>query len=356
MSDGDNQRPEEADNEALEIDPSQAGEELLESLQGIAIPAASERKAEEGQAAAMAELLEAAETDVESDARAATEASSEAEGEEALQSGTTDDNEAEGVAEEQQAEDAPTEPPDAEHVSEPSAEAQEPTEAASADSGDEEQGASWLPDGAPLAEDVDVEVIRARISNEIAGLEGEVDEPPPPVIDWDRTELRQAVEALLLVATKPLSLEAFEKCLPGLEANYIRGFLDGLSGRFEHEKRGWQLRRVGKGWQLLTRPELHPWVRQLDRKELPERLSRSAMETLAIVAYKQPITRGEIEDIRGVQCGPMLRQLMDMKLVQVLGRNDDAVGRPLIYGTSPIFLDRFGLGSLADLPRRHEFG
>jgi segregation and condensation protein B len=110
------------------------------------------------------------------------------------------------------------------------------------------------------------------------------------------------------------------------------------------------------GWQLLTRRDHYPWVRQLERKELPTRLSKSALETLAIVAYKQPITRGAIEDIRGVQCGPVLRQLMDLRLVLVCGRDEQALGRPLLYGTTDSFLSRFGLGRLEDLPRRHEFG
>ena len=92
------------------------------------------------------------------------------------------------------------------------------------------------------------------------------------------------------------------------------------------------------------------------RKELPQKLSKSALETLAIVAYRQPLTRGAVEDIRGVQCGPVLRQLMDLKLVQVTGRDESALGRPLLYGTTDTFLHRFGLATLADLPRSHEFG
>jgi segregation and condensation protein B len=125
---------------------------------------------------------------------------------------------------------------------------------------------------------------------------------------------------------------------------------------YDKENRGWELRHIAGGWQLLTRRELHPWVRQLERKEIPNRLSKGALETLAIVAYKQPITRGAIEDIRGVQCGPVLRQLMDVKLVMVSGRDEDALGRPLLYSTTDAFLSRFGLGRIEDLPRRHEFG
>ena len=178
----------------------------------------------------------------------------------------------------------------------------------------------------------------------------------PDVSDLPAAELRAAVEAVLFVATKPLTIQRLQRALPGTSSEYLEGFLNGLAVRYERENRGWELRRIAGGWQLLTRRTLYPWVRQLERKELPNRLSKSALETLAIVAYKQPITRGAIEDIRGVQCGPVLRQLMDLKLVQVTGRDDDALGRPLLYGTTDAFLSRFGLGAVGDLPRRHEFG
>lgn len=184
-----------------------------------------------------------------------------------------------------------------------------------------------------------------------------VEEPVvPDTADLPPAELRAAVESLLFVSTKPLSVARLANCLPGTSAGYLEGFLAGLAARYDHERRGWELLRIANGWQLLTRKELHPWVRQLDRKELPTKLTKGALETLAIVAYKQPIARGAIEDIRGVQCGPVLRQLMDMKLVQVTGRDDNLLGRPLLYGTTEQFLQRFGLGGLNDLPAEHEFG
>lgn len=224
--------------------------------------------------------------------------------------------------------------------------------------------AGWVSDGdqRPLLQDddqaADDAALRGQIQSNIAGLAGldESDQAVPEVLDLPPSEIRAAVEALLLISAKPMTVTRLASCLPGSNEAYLGGLLAGLSERYRHEYRGWDLRQLAGGWQLLTRPALHPWVRQLDKQELPSRLSKSAMETLAIVAYKQPVTRGDIEDIRGVQCGPMLRQLMDLKLVQVVGRNDDAVGRPLLYGTTTMFLDRFGLGSLADLPRQHEFG
>ena len=191
-----------------------------------------------------------------------------------------------------------------------------------------------------------------------AGLLASGDDVPvvPDVSDLPPAELRAAVEGVLFVATRPLTIERLQRVLPGTSTTYLEGFLTGLTVRYDRERRGWELRHIAGGWQLMTRRELYPWVRQLERRELPNKLSKGALETLAIVAYKQPITRGAIEDIRGVQCGPVLRQLMDLKLVLVSGRDDEALGRPLLYATTDAFLSRFGLGHLEDLPRRHEFG
>jgi len=190
----------------------------------------------------------------------------------------------------------------------------------------------------------------------VAGDAPEELPPPPDAADMPPRELRAVIESLLLVATKPLTVARLTACIPGVSAEYLGGFLEGLAARFDHEGRGWELLRIANGWQLLTRRAHHPWVRQLERKELPTKLTRGCLETLAIVAYKQPVARGAIEDIRGVQCGPVLRQLMDLRLVAVIGREEGTLGRPLLYGTTDLFLNRFGLGSIADLPKRHEFG
>jgi len=204
----------------------------------------------------------------------------------------------------------------------------------------------------PLVETLDAASVKAQLQEQIAAMGGEEDLVP----DVPPAELRGALEAVLLVANRPLSVERLGKLLPGIDPGYLDGFLTGLSERFTVEARGWDLRHIAGGWQLLTRPLFHPWVRQMERKELPTSLSKSAMETLAIVAYQQPISRGHVDDIRGVQSGPMLRQLMDLKLVQMVGRSEELLGKPLLYGTTDLFLERFGLGSPDDLPRRHELG
>ena len=210
--------------------------------------------------------------------------------------------------------------------------------------------------------------VEAEADPVTAPLSGARTEPPPTeqaeaidegaadAADLSPAEVRAAVEALLFVSTKPVGAPRLAQCLIGASPAYLDGLLLGLSERYTRENRGWELRRIANGWQLFTRKELYPWVRQLDKKEPVTALSRSALETLAVVAYRQPVTRGVIEDIRGVQVGPVLRQLLDLRLVQAVRRDEDALGRPWLYETTDAFLMRFGLGSLADLPKRHEFG
>jgi segregation and condensation protein B len=222
----------------------------------------------------------------------------------------------------------------------------EPTEALAA--------AAPVSPAPPLVEALEPEALRQVLESNAQRGDAPAEPPVPTTSELPPRELRGVLEALLLVAKAPLSAERLAALLPGTDAGYIAGFLAGLAERYGHEGRGWDLKPIAGGWQLLTRAEFHPWVRQLDRKELPSTLSRSAVETLAVIAYKQPVSRGQIEDIRGVQCGPMIRQLMDLKLVQVLGRSEELLGKPLLYGTTDRFLDRFGIGSPEELPRRHE--
>ena len=125
---------------------------------------------------------------------------------------------------------------------------------------------------------------------------------------------------------------------------------DGLTGG---PKRGFELREVGGGWRLYVREEFDDLVSDFVGTQAPSRLSQAALETLAIVAYRQPVTKAEVEAVRGVQAGPILRTLVDRGLVRVTGRAE-VPGAPLEYGTTKDFLDRFGLGSLEELPRDAE--
>jgi segregation and condensation protein B len=165
-------------------------------------------------------------------------------------------------------------------------------------------------------------------------------------------DLKHIVESLLFVAEEPLSTERFKKILEPAEAGAIAEALAALKADYDARQGGFYLAEVAGGYQFRTRPEYTAWIRRLvDPK--PVRLSRAALETLAIIAYKQPIIRSDVEHIRGVDCGGVLRQLLERKLVRVLGRKEIA-GRPLIYATTRKFLETFDLKDLKDLPTPKE--
>src|SRR6266540_6413954 len=125
--------------------------------------------------------------------------------------------------------------------------------------------------------------------------------------------------------------------------------LRALQADYAAEGRGLQIVEVAGGFQIATRPDCAPWIKRLERTKAGAKLSRSAMETLAIIAYKQPLVRGEIEQIRGVDTAGVLRTLLDRRLIRIVGRKD-IPGRPIMYGTSKQFLQAFGLNALSDLP------
>jgi segregation and condensation protein B len=128
----------------------------------------------------------------------------------------------------------------------------------------------------------------------------------------------------------------------------VRGLLAALEAEYAEAARGFRIEEVAGGFQLRTLPELAPWLQRL-RPQPPLRLSRAALETLAIVAYKQPVTRHQISSIRGVNSDGVLRALVDRGVVAEVGR-EEGPGRPMLYGTTPEFLERLGLPSLASLP------
>jgi len=165
-------------------------------------------------------------------------------------------------------------------------------------------------------------------------------------------EIKNILESLLFVASEPLSIERMKKVLDNSETRLIREALNTLAGEYEARGSAFFLKEVAGGYQIRTRPEYSPWIKRLIQPA-PARLSKAAMETLAIVAYKQPIIRNDIEHIRGVDCGGILRTLMEKKLIRVLGRKA-IPGRPLIYGTTRQFLELFELKDLTELPTPEE--
>lgn len=164
--------------------------------------------------------------------------------------------------------------------------------------------------------------------------------------------IKNIIESLLFVAEDTLTIDNIKKVLESADSKAIRNALDELSNEYEARKGGFFLREVAGGYQIRTRPEYSQWIRRLLRPN-PFRLSNAALETLAIVAYKQPVIRSDIEHIRGVDCGGILRMLLERKLIRVVGRRE-IPGRPMIYTTTKKFLELFELKDLKDLPSPKE--
>jgi len=165
-------------------------------------------------------------------------------------------------------------------------------------------------------------------------------------------DIKNIIESLLFVAEDPLTIDSIKKVLDCSDSNAIRNVLNELLTEYEARKGGFFLREVAGGYQIRTRPEYSQWIRRLLRPN-PLRLSNAALETLAIVAYKQPVIRSDIEHLRGVDCGGILRMLLERKLVRVVGRKE-IPGRPIIYTTTKKFLELFELKDLKDLPSPKE--
>jgi segregation and condensation protein B len=166
------------------------------------------------------------------------------------------------------------------------------------------------------------------------------------------TSLKSVVESLLFVADTPLTLDRLCSILEEHERRDISAAVAELLADYGEGTRGIYLAEVAGGWQLRSRPENADYLRRLNRSR-PYRFSNSSLETLAIVAYRQPITRAEVEYLRGVDSGGVLKTLLEKKMLRILGKKD-IPGRPLIYGTSREFLESFNLKDLASLPTLKE--
>lgn len=164
----------------------------------------------------------------------------------------------------------------------------------------------------------------------------------------DRDQQRKIVEALVMGAREPVSAARLAEVVPNATPARVRELVAELRERYDRDERAFEIWEVAGGYQIRTRGAYAPYLRQL-HKERPLRLSRAALETLALVAYKQPVTRAEVEHVRGVDAGAVLRSLLERNLVRVAGHRD-VPGRPVLYGTSRRFLEVFGLEKLEDLP------
>jgi len=173
--------------------------------------------------------------------------------------------------------------------------------------------------------------------------------------------LKAQIEAIIYAAEEPVGIEqiaiALRSSLPGQElpTREVQTALDALAAEYESTQRGMEIRRVANGYRMATRPEHHDIVRAFARSlKPPIRLSLPALETLAVIAYRQPVTGPEISEIRGVDCSGVLATLLDRKLITTAGRKA-VVGRPILYRTTKDFLLRFGLNDVSELPSMEEF-
>lgn len=165
-------------------------------------------------------------------------------------------------------------------------------------------------------------------------------------------ETKNIIESLLFVSDGPLAIEQIKSVLPDTPAAEIRRAISALASDYEARNSPILVSEVAGGFQLRTRPGYKPYIHKLKAPN-PVRLSKASMETLAIVAYQQPVLRSEVEHIRGVNSGNTLRYLQEKKLIRVLGRRD-VPGRPLVYGTTKKFLETFDLKDIKDLPKPDE--
>jgi len=164
---------------------------------------------------------------------------------------------------------------------------------------------------------------------------------------------QRVIEAILFASESPLKLSKIVSILGVGSAREIRAHIQELNHRYEETGAAFRIEKIADGYQMLTLPAYNTWVRRLRQTKQESKLSPAALETLAIVAYKQPVVRAEVEAIRGVSAGEMLNRLRELGLVKIVGRAED-VGRPMLYGTTRRFLEAFGLSGLEDLPAVEE--
>ena len=167
-----------------------------------------------------------------------------------------------------------------------------------------------------------------------------------------RERAKSIIECLIFTSEIPLTIDKIKGVMDDMSKKDLKELIEELMQEYQNLGRGIFIREVAYGYQFCTKPEYAPWIQKL-RKSRPFHLSQPTLETLAIVAYKQPVTRAEIEVVRGVDSAGVLKSLLEKKLITILGRKG-VMGRPFLYGTTPKFLEVFGLGNLASLPPMEE--
>lgn len=176
---------------------------------------------------------------------------------------------------------------------------------------------------------------------------------PGPAFVEKETSLESVVEAILFASDEPLSAERLAGIAEISTIKPVRESVEALNARYEQSGRAFRIEQIAGGYQMMTLPQYNPWLKKLLRNRADNKFSPAALETLAIISYKQPIIRADIEAIRGVASGEILRSLMYKGLVKIVGRAE-VIGRPMLYGTTRKFLEVFGLNSIKDLPKAEE--
>jgi len=171
----------------------------------------------------------------------------------------------------------------------------------------------------------------------------------------EHDQLKGIVESLIFVSDEPLSPKDIAAMMGDVEESEIQSVMEALMADYEVDSKGLAIRKIAGGYQIYTRTICHPWIQKLFDEKRSRKLSESAMETLAIIVYKQPITIPELNQIRGIQSQAVVKTLLIKKLIVVRGKKK-VIGRPRMYGTSEGFLIKFGLNDLKDLPPVEEFG
>jgi len=178
-------------------------------------------------------------------------------------------------------------------------------------------------------------------------------EPYEEIKEVDAATMKKIVEALLFVAKKPLTMNEIKKVVKGYKNSEIDKAIQELKSEYESRDSSFRLQEIAGGYELSTHPQFAPWILKMEMDKRARQATQAALETLAILAYKQPVTRVEIEEIRGVDVSGVVSTLMDRNLVRIVGKKE-IPGRPLLYGTTDKFLEHFGLKSLEELPKIDE--
>jgi len=184
-------------------------------------------------------------------------------------------------------------------------------------------------------------------------LDGDAESSEGPVSADAPAADTRLLEALLLSTHHPLTAGRLAELMDLPATKPVRQAVKDLNVQYEESHRSFRIEQVAGGYQILTMPEFGDYLKKLHQREIDAKLTKAALETLAIIAYKQPILRADIEAIRGVACGETIRNLMEKRLVNIAGRAEEP-GRPILYGTTKRFLEVFGLNALKDLPQSEE--